>query len=185
MANDDLVRVGVTGDIYVAPVGTTLPTNISSPLNAAFVKVGHVTVDALSEGLSVTSEKIRSWQKKSGVRTVITEFDWTFQFVALESSALVLEMFYGGASTSTAGGVHTTTIPTEIEAVQKALVIEIIDGDIITRYTSPVAEISDRGDVAHNGSEGTGYDMTISIVGDSTALGYRITNDPNFTTSAS
>lgn len=183
--NDDLVRVGVTGNIYVAPVGTTLPTDVTTSLNAAFELVGHVSTDALTESLKVTTEKIRSWQKKAGVRTVTTEFDWTWQFVALETSALVLELYYGGAASATLGGVTTTTIPIEIGVVQKAMVIEIEDGDVITRYALPVVEISDRGDVAHNGTDGTGYDMTVSAVGNASAMGYRITNDPAFALSAS
>lgn len=185
MANDDLVRVGITGDIYIAPVGTALPTNVTSPLNAAFVKVGHVTTDALTEALAVTSEKIRSWQKKGGVRSVVTEYDWTWQFVAMESSATVMELFYGGATTATVGGVSTTTIPIDIESVEKAMVIQIIDGDIITRYALEVVEISDRGDATHNGSDATGYDLTVSVTGGAADLGKRITNDPAFATVAS
>lgn len=183
--NDDLVRVGVTGDIYLAPAGTALPTDVTTALNAAFQAVGHVSVDALTESLSVTNERLRTWQKKNGVRTLVTEFDWTFQFVAMETSPLVLEMFYGGAESATSGGVSTTTITSDLGSVQKACVIEIIDGDIITRYAFPVVSVSDRGDVAHNGSNGTGYDMTLSVDGDALALGYRITNDPAFAALAS
>jgi hypothetical protein len=182
MANDDLVRVGVTGDVYVAPVGTTLPTDVTSPLNAAFAMVGHVSTDALTESLKITSEKIRSWQKKGGVRTVVTEYDWTWQFTLLETSTLTLEMFYGGATSATVGDVTTTTIPNELEVVQKAMVIQIVDGLIITRYAIEVAEISDRGDVAHNGSAATGYDLTVSVVGGVDDLGKRLTNDPDFST---
>lgn len=185
MATDELVRVGVTGDVYVAPVGTALPTTATGALNAAFEKVGHLSPDALTEALEVTAEKLRTWQKKAGVRTVTTEVNWTFQFVAMETSPLVLEMYYGGAATTTSGGNSTTEIPLEIENVQKAMVIEIIDGDITTRYALAVVEIGERGEVKHTGSEGSGYDMTVSVVGDSTSLGKRITNDPAFAALAS
>lgn len=185
MANDDLVRVGVTGDVYLAPVGTALPTSPTAALNAAFTKVGYLNPDALTESLSVTSEKIRAWQKKSGVRTVVTEFDWTFQFVALETSPIVLEMFYGGADTTTALGISTTVVPNDIGVVQKACVVEIIDGDISTRYAISVVEVSNRGDTKHTGTEGTGWDMTISVIGDEASLGARITNDPAFAALAS
>ena len=152
---------------------------------AAFKPVGHISPDALTEGLSVTSERLRTWQKKGGVRTVVTEYEWTFQFVAMETSPLVLEMYYGGAHSATAAGVSTTTVTEDIGSVTKACVIEIIDGTIITRYAFPVIDVSDRGDVSHTGGDGTGWDLTISITGDATALGYRITNDPAFATLAS
>lgn len=183
--NDDLVRVGATGNVYFAAVGTTLPTDVTTALNAAFKPVGYVDPDALTETLSVSTEKVRAWQKKAGVRTLVTEFDWTFQFKAIETSPLVLELFYGGADSATALGVSTTTIPIELATVQKACVIEITDGDVITRYAIPVVEVSDRGETKHSGAEGTGWDLTISVVGDATALGYRITNDPAFAALAS
>ena len=183
--NDSLVRVGVTGDVYMAPVGTALPTTPTAALNAAFKSVGHVSLDAIVEGFSVTSERIRSWQKKGGVRSVVTEYDWTFQFVAMETSPLVLELFYGGAESDTAAGVSTTTITADVNTVAKACVIDVIDGDIYTRYAIPVVEVSDRGDTPINGSSATERDLTISISGDETALGYRYTNDPAFAALAS
>jgi hypothetical protein len=183
--NDSLVRVGVTGDVYMAPVGTALPTSPTAALNAAFKSVGHLSPDALTESLSLTSERIRTWQKKGGVRTVTTEYDWTFQFVAMETSPLVLEMYYGGADSATVAGTSTTTITSDIGSIQKACVIEIIDGTVVTRYAIPVVDVSDRGDVSHTGGAGTGWDLTVSVTGDATALGYRITNDPTFAALAS
>lgn len=184
MTTDDLVRVGVTGNVYVADVGTTLPTDIATALTA-FTAVGHIDPDALTEAFSVTSERIRSWQKKAGIRTVATEVDWTFVFVAMETSPIVLELYYAGAASTTTGGISTTTVTNEPGTVSKAVVIEIIDGLITTRYTFPVVEITERGEATHNGSAASGYELTMSITGDAANLGYRITNDPDFATLAS
>jgi hypothetical protein len=183
--NDDLVRVGVTGDVFMGPVGTTLPTDVTTALNAALKPVGHINPDAVTEALSVSSEKVRSWQKKAGIRTIVTEFDWTFQFTVLETSPLVWELYYGQDNSTAVGGLTTVTIENEIGVVQKACVIEITDGDVITRYAFPVVEVSDRGDVKHTGSEGTGYDLTISAVGDAANLAKIYTNDPAFAALAS
>lgn len=184
MTTDALVRVGVTGNVYIADVGTTLPTDIATSLSS-FTSVGHIQPDALTEAFSVATERIRSWQKKSGVRTVTTEVDWTFKFVAMESSPLVLEMFYGGATSATVGGISTTSVTADVTTVEKAMVIEIEDGTIVTRYTFPVVEITERGEAMHNGTAETAYEMTVAITGDAAALGYRITNDPNFAILAS
>lgn len=184
--NEDAVRVGVTGTVYVAPKGTALPTDVTTNLNAAFKSVGFISEDALTESLSITTEKLRAWQRPVGIRSLTTEVDWTFQFGMLETSPLVLELYYAGAESDVAGGVATTSISANPSANQKAMVIEIVDGDVITRYALPVVEVGDREEVSHTNSEGTVWGVTVNVMGSSLDdLGYRITNDPGFVALAS
>lgn len=184
--NDDAVRVGVTGSVYVAPVGTALPTDVTTALNAAFVDVGHISEDALTESLEITTELLRSWQRPIGIRTLTTEVAWTFQFQMLETSPLNLELYYGGAETTVAGGVATTAIKAWPEPVAKAVVIEILDGNIITRFAIPKVEIGERGEINHVNTAGTFYDVTVNVLGTSLDdMGFRITNDPELIAAAS
>lgn len=184
--NDDAVRVGVTGNVYLAPVGTTLPTDVTTALPAAWDSVGHISEDALTESLEITTEKLRSWQRPVGIRTLTTEVNWTFQFQMLETSPLNLELYYGGAESTVSGGVATTAIKAWPQGVQKACVIEIEDGDVITRFAIPKVEVGERGEVNHVNTEGTMYDVTLNVLGTSLDdMGYRITNDPAFVTLAS
>lgn len=184
--NDDAVRVGITGRVHLAPVGTALPTDVTAPLSAAFVDVGHISEDALTESLEISTEVLRSWQRPIGIRTLTTEVNWTFQFQMLETSPLNLELYYGGADTTVATGVATTAIPAWPSGVQKACVIEILDGNITTRFAIPKVEVGERGEVNHTNTEGTMYDVTLNVLGTSLDdMGYRITNDPTFVAMAS
>lgn len=184
--NDDAVRVGVTGKVYLAPVGTTLPTDVTTTLNAAFVEVGHISEDALTESLEISTEILRSWQRPVGIRTLTTEVNWTFQFQMMETSPLNLELFYGGAESTVAGAVATTAIKAWPVGVAKACVIEIEDGDVITRFALPKVEVGERGEVNHVNTEGTMYDVTLNVMGTNLDdMGYRITNDPGFVALAS
>lgn len=186
MLNDDAVRVGVTGRVYLGPVGTALPTDITAPLDAAFVDVGHISEDALTESLEISTEKLRSWQRPVGIRTLTTEVNWSFQFQMLETSPLNLELYYGGAGTTVSGGVATTAIPAWPSGVEKACVIEIVDGDVTTRFAIPKVEVGDRGEINHSNTEGTLYDVTLNVLGTNLDdMGYRITNDPTFVALAS
>lgn len=179
--NEDAVRVGVTGTVFVAPKGTTLPTDVTTALNAAFKSVGFISEDALVESLSITTERLRAWQRPVGIRTLTTEVEWTFQFGMLETSPLVLDLYYGGAETSVAGGVATTDILAWPTSTQRAMVIEIEDGDVITRYAIPVVEIGERQEINHKNSEGTIWGVTTNVMGTSLdEMGFRITNDPEF-----
>lgn len=184
--NDDAVRVGITGNVWVAPVGTALPVDVTTALNAAFVEVGHISEDALTESLEITTELLRTWQRPIGIRTLTTEVNWTFQFAMLETSPLNLELYYGGAQTTTGSGVATTAIPAWPTATAKAMVIEIIDGNIITRFALPKVEIGEREEIEHINTAGTAYGVTVNVLGTSLDdMGYRITNDPEFIAAAS
>lgn len=179
--NPTAVRVGVTGKVFVAPLGTALPTDVTTPLNAAFDSVGFISEDALVEQLNITTERLRAWQRPVGIRTLTTEVEWTFQFGMLETSPLVLDLYYGGAETDVTGGVATTSILAWPTSTQRAMVIEIEDGDVLTRYTIPVTEIGDREEVGHTNTEGTIWGVSVNVMGsDLDEMGFRYTNDPAF-----
>lgn len=183
---DAAVRVGVTGRVFCGPVGTPMPTDVTTPLNAAFEDVGHISPDALTEQYSVTTELLKTWQRPTGVRTIVTEVAWTFKFQAYETSPLVLELYYGGAQTTTDSGISTVLIPVLPQGTEKAWVIEIDDGDVIERYLMEKGDITERGEVNHRGTEGTYWEMTVSILGtDAASLGTLLTNDPAFEALAS
>lgn len=181
------VRVGVTGQVYLAPLGTTLPVNIATALNAAFVSVGFISEEALVESLEITTERLRAWQRPVGIRTLTTEVAWTFQFGMLETSPLTLDLYYGlDDGSSSSGGVATTAISAFPQSVQRAMVIEIEDGDVTTRYAIPSVEVGDREEINHNLSEGTIWGVTANVMGTSLDdMGFRITDDPGFVALAS
>jgi hypothetical protein len=100
----------------------------------------------------------------------------------LETSPLVLDLYYDlDDGTSVASGVATTAIKAFPQSNQKAMVIEIVDGDVTTRYAIPIVEIGEREEVNHNLSEGTMWGVTADVMGsDLEDMGYRITDDPTF-----
>ena len=184
--NEDAVRVGVTGTVWVAPKGTALPDDTTTPLNAAFKSVGFISEDALTESLAITTERLRAWQRPVGIRTLTTEVEWTFQFGMLETSPLVLDLYYGGAESTVDTGVATTEILAWPTSTQRAMVIQIEDGTVTTRYAIPVVEIGDREEVNHSNTEGTIWGVTVNVMGSSIdQMGFRITNDPEFADLAS
>lgn len=184
--NDDAVRVAVTGSVYCAPIGTTLPTDATTTLNAAFQDVGYITVDGTTETLDVSTEKLPMWQAPMGVRTLITDLNWNFQFQMGETSPLTQELFYVGAESATVGGVTTVSIPKTPVNVSKVWVVQFVDGDVTYRIVLPKGDVTDRGEVGRKGTEGTVYDITVSAMATTLDdLGYIITNDPEMVVAAS
>ena len=55
----------VSGAIYVAPVGTALPTDATTSLNASFKSVGYISDEGITNAYSISSEETKSWSKSS------------------------------------------------------------------------------------------------------------------------
>jgi hypothetical protein len=60
------VRAGITGELYAAPVGTALPTDTSTALNAAFKGLGYFSEDGVTETFERTPRTSRPGRTPSG-----------------------------------------------------------------------------------------------------------------------
>src|SRR5690349_13591382 len=65
------VRVAITGELYVAPTGTTLPSDTTTALNAAFKGLGYFSEDGVTENFERDTNDITAWQSATAVRTVV------------------------------------------------------------------------------------------------------------------
>ena len=95
--DSDNVRVAVSGAVYVAPTGTTAPTTSGSTLDAAFVDLGYVSSDGVTENIDRSTTQIRAWQNGSLVREVTQEGTYSVSMTFIETNEAVLELYYGTA----------------------------------------------------------------------------------------
>ena len=85
----------ITGAIYYAPLGTTLPTDAKTALDAAFKGVGYISEDGLTRSQSRSSNDIKEWGG-GVVTTVQTEYKESFKFKMIETlSDIVQKAVYG------------------------------------------------------------------------------------------
>ena len=166
------VRVGVTGEVSVATVGTTRPTSSTSALDAGYVGLGYVSEDGVTRTPNDTSEQIVAWQGAAVVRTVFTESFWTFQFTLIETKGEVVELFYKG---STIAVVSAGQWKVEVGGAQsdpRAFVIDVIDGTKHYRFDIPNGEVTERGETKYANGEAVGYDVTITAYADSDGIAF-------------
>jgi hypothetical protein len=157
MAQDSAnVRVGVTGAVYVAPTGTAAPTNEDSSLNAAFVDLGYVGEDGVTESRDRTVDTIKAWQNGDTVRQVITEATYTLSFTMIETKGSTVELYYGNAPV--AGRV--VVVPTKTGG-RKSFVVDVVDGDEAKRIHIAEGEVTETGEIVYANGEAIGYPVTI------------------------
>lgn len=155
--------------IYLAPVGTPLPTSIDDKLDAAFEDVGWLHTDGITESLTGSVEKSRGYQGNGVVRTRISEPGTTVSFVALETKAQTNGLRYVEKASATTAGVRKTTRGSGQRVTKRACVIDKFDSDdetIKERDVIEVLEISPNGDRVASNADIAMYPFLGEIIGD-------------------
>lgn len=159
----------ITGAIFRAPVGTTLPTDAKTELDAAFKCLGYVSEDGVTNGNSPESEQTKAWGGDVVLSTQ-TEKPDTFQFKLIEAKNVdVLKMIYGDSHVTGDLDTGITIDVTAEDPGPAAYVIDMVlkDGDL-KRMVIPSASISEMDDIVYNDSEPVGYDVTLTATADDT-----------------
>lgn len=173
--NSELARIwgSDNNSISLAPIGTTLPSDLTTALNAAFEDVGWIHSDGLTEALTGSPEKIRGWQGNGVVRTRMNEPGTTVSFTALETKGQTQALRYHEKSFSTTAGVRTANRGAGQRISARAAVIDLFDSDddeIQMRIVIPRLEIAPNGDLVYANSDIAGYPFIGEIIGDYTAI---------------
>lgn len=158
----------VTGAVYYAPLGTSLPTDAKTALDAAFKGVGYISEDGLTRSQSRSSNDIKEWGG-GVVTTVQTEYKESFKFKMIETlSDIVQKAVYGEKNvTGKLDGASTSMMVKHnaLEPVANAWVIDtvMLDGTL-SRIVVPNAKITELGDLAYKKDTAIGYDVTLSAM---------------------
>ena len=157
----------VSGAIYRAPAGSTLPVDAVAALDAAFVGLGYVSEDGLTNSNSPESDKLKAWGGDI-VYTYQSAKDDTFKFTLIEGLNVdVMKSVYGDDNVS--GTLSTGVTIKANSTAQKACcwVFDMILRDgAVKRIVIPSAAVTEVGDIVYKDDTALGYETTIQAVPD-------------------
>lgn len=171
VANVQNVSVGepaIAGAIYRAPIGTALPTDATTALNAAFKTFGYISEDGLTNSNTRSSDTVKDWSG-ADILTLQNEKTDTFKYKMMEvKNVEVLKDVYGDDNVS--GDIETgLTIQVNAkELTAHSYVIDtLLNGGYLKRIVIPNGKVTETSDLVYKKTEAMGYEVTITALPDS------------------
>ncbi len=176
--------VGQTGQVYVAPVGTALPTAPDGTLNSAFVGLGYHTEDGVSLSVDPDIQEFMAWQSRTPVRRELNTqgitASWTLQQWNENNVPLA---FGGGTVTALGGGGYRYDFPEDEDALdERSVVIDAVDGDDKMRFVIPRCNVTEAVETNFQRSETAQLPITVAALEpeDGGAQAYLLTDSAAF-----
>lgn len=185
MAKDSTeVRLAPNGSVYVAPIGSTLPSTATMALDAAFKELGYVDEDGVSISPNVELTDISMWQSAVPVKTTLDTVTLEVGFNMGQVNLTTWGLYFFVTDFVNNFGEAKLTIPSSPGSQEKALIIEWTDDEADqTRLVFPRAVLADREglNLVRNSAMLTG--VTFRCLDSSGTLGYLYSENPDLTPS--
>jgi len=179
--NANEIRVGASGRVSVAPAGTTLPVEPDEALDVAFVDLGSNTEDGVTLSPSRSFERIREWQSRKPVRTLISEDDLTASFALQQWNETTVPLAFGGGTISATPGGETKFVPPSAGTIdERVMVIDWTDGDISYRLILPRCQVTEVSDIVLKRTDSAALALTVEVLGSDPDDFILLTDDPSW-----
>ncbi|MBS4769664.1 phage tail protein [Carnobacteriaceae bacterium zg-ZUI240] len=157
----------VGGAIYSGALGTELPTDATTKLNAAFKALGYVSEDGLTNENTPSSETLKAWGGDV-VNTVQTEKSDTFTYKLIEALNVdVLKEVYGTENVSGDLTTGITVSANSKELPEHSIVVEmVLKNKTLKRIVLPRAKVIEVGEIKYADGENVGYEITVQAFPD-------------------
>lgn len=179
-----IAAAGTTGTelLWVAPVGTTLPTDATTALPAAWKSAGFISQDGIEKSIKTSSSDVKAFGTLSPVRKIVTDEEVTFKISMLEHNAISLALYNklplsgAGALTITSGAFSIADGKPRVQ--RYSVVADLVDGANRVRAVIEQFEVTERESQAYKAGEAIALGITATAypgaTGDSVITYYNI-----------
>jgi hypothetical protein len=174
------LTVAGNGNVYVAPVGTTAPADVSAAWGAGWIELGYTTEDGVTFTDSKEIASIGAWQSTYPIDRRINTRDNTLSFSLMQwNDDNVKLSFGGGAVTTVSAGLFKYAPPAPEFVDYRAMGVEIRDGSVTTRFIVPKGLVTENveSNMTRSGAAVLPITFSVTSTGSGDPWSF-ITNDP-------
>lgn len=151
----------IDGGVYRAPIGTTLPTDATTALAAAFKNLGYCSEDGVTNTISRETTEIKEWGGDT-VDSVLTGQSDLFKFKSIEALNVdTLKMVFGDANVTETNGAVTVNVKAAESDAAVYVIDMILKDNRMKRIVIPSGKVTELGDIVYKANEAVGYDITL------------------------
>lgn len=149
----------VTGGVWVAPVGTALPTTEVATLNVAFKTPGYITDDGLKRTEDRDTDDVKAW---GGDTILVTQngVEATLEVAFAEYlNAETQKLIYGDSNVTVTAATVSAGTKTVIvgklgtPAPKKSWIVEVFSGTAVGRLVFPIVQVTETDEVSYKDDE--------------------------------
>ncbi len=175
----------VTGAILSAPVGTALPTDARSALDAAFRDSGYVSKDGVKLSPDYSTTEITDWSG-AVVRRVLESFDGTISWQHIQFDADSMRNAFGDENVvvTPATATHGEQIALKLGShlpEPRSWVLKMKDGDNLVRIVVPNGQVTDVDEMEFSATAAIPLPVTLSCYPDASGESIYIYTDDGVT----
>lgn len=134
------------GEIYLAPVGSTMPIDVTTALDAAFDGLGYMAADGVTISANIDTTVVDAWQSAEPIDRRVNTRSYQIQGGILQFDQKAFEILFGGGTWS-GTTLATYASPSGSDVFYRAMVVETTENTKKTRYLFPKVTVADTGEI--------------------------------------
>lgn len=163
----------VTGGIYRAPIGTTLPTDADTALDNAYISLGYIATDGVTHSFELDSGEYRAWGGDL-VMAYLNSKTHRFAFGMIEVlNPEVHKTIHGTANVTGTLATGISIVADGKDMTEYVYVIELMLRDgALSRIVIPDGKITELGDVVYQDADAINFPVTVTAQADASGNAY-------------
>lgn len=178
------VRVAPFGHVYVAPVGTSAPADVSTAFSASWQELGYLDESGVGITPSTDVTDILAWQTLLPVKSTLTGLTLELEFNLIQVNQNTTALYFFGQSWVTGSGLATMTMSSSPTLDERALAVEWTDdGNNTNRLIVGRGLITDRQQLTLSRTEATAFGVTFRALDNNGTMAVLLSDNPDLVNS--
>lgn len=151
--------------VYVAPVGSTAPTDVTTAWDAAWDDVGFLSEDGITRGVEHDTDRHFGLHLDGSQLVLSTKRNFVphFTFTPIEDNAVVHALLNPGGSITDDATTETRELTTPT-LVERAWGIQQVSGTTVKRIVFPRGFVAEQGDIEESPQGLSAFELRIDLV---------------------